>query len=88
MEGFDGKVAVVASDIRYSIAEQLLDHNVKVAIGGLNEDRLKEIEQKFPNKVVGVKVNVTSGPTKDLRSRPPLPEINMCVSRLLSRPML
>lgn len=63
MKGLDGKVAVVtggASGIGYSIVEQLLDNNVKVAIGDLNEDRLKEIEQQFPDKVASVVANVTS----------------------------
>ncbi|SOC43685.1 SDR family NAD(P)-dependent oxidoreductase [Salinicoccus kekensis] len=63
MKGLEGKVAVVtggASGIGYSIVEQLLEHDVKVAIGDLNEEKLKEIEQQFPEKVVGVKANVTS----------------------------
>lgn len=63
MRGLDGKVAVVtggASGIGYTIVERLLEHNVKVAIGDLNEDKLKEIEAQFPDQVVGVIANVTS----------------------------
>ncbi|WP_342387874.1 SDR family NAD(P)-dependent oxidoreductase [Salinicoccus bachuensis] len=65
MKGLDGKVAVVtggASGIGYSIVEQLLEHNVKVAIGDLNEEKLKEIEGKYPEKVIGVVADVTSEP--------------------------
>ena len=63
MKGLDGKVAVVtggASGIGYTIVERLLESNVKVAIGDLNEERLKEIEDNYPNQVVGVVTNVTS----------------------------
>ncbi|CAM4352964.1 SDR family NAD(P)-dependent oxidoreductase [Lacicoccus alkaliphilus] len=63
MKGLRGKVAVVtggASGIGYSIVEQLLQHDVKVAIGDLNEEKLKEIEEQYPDKVVGVIANVTS----------------------------
>ncbi|MFC3418997.1 SDR family NAD(P)-dependent oxidoreductase [Salinicoccus hispanicus] len=63
MKGMDGKVAVVtggASGIGYSIVEQLLDQNVKVVIGDLNEDKLKEIEENFSGNAVGVVANVTS----------------------------
>ena len=50
MRGLDGKVAVVtggASGIGYTIVERLLESNVKVAIGDLNEERLKEIENNY-----------------------------------------
>lgn len=63
MRGLDNKVAVVtggASGIGYTIVERLLENNVKVAIGDLNEEKLKEIEAQFPNQVTGVVANVTS----------------------------
>ena len=50
MKGLDGRVAVVtggASGIGYTIVERLLESNVKVAIGDLNEERLKEIENNY-----------------------------------------
>src|SRR5699024_1319076 len=63
MKGLDGRVAVVtggASGIGYTIVERLLESNVKVAIGDLNEERLKEIENNYTDQVVGVVTNVTS----------------------------
>lgn len=63
MRGLDGKVAVVtggASGIGYTIVERLLENNVKVAIGDLNEEKLNEIEAQYPQQVVGVIANVTS----------------------------
>lgn len=63
MKGLNGKVAVVtggASGIGYTIVERLLENDVKVAIGDLNEEKLKEIEAQFPDKVIGVIANVTS----------------------------
>lgn len=63
MRGLDGKVAVVtggASGIGYTMVERLLENNVKVAIGDLNEEKLNEIEPQYPKQVVGVIANVTS----------------------------
>lgn len=63
MRGLDGKVAVVtggASGIGYTIVERLLENNVKIAIGDLNEEKLNEIEAQYPKQVVGVIANVTS----------------------------
>lgn len=63
MKDLDGKVAVVtggASGIGYTIVERLLENNVKVAIGDLNEEKLNEIETQYPDQVAGVVANVTS----------------------------
>src|SRR5699024_1086067 len=63
MKGLEGKVAVVtggASGIGYTIVERLLESNVNVAIGDLNDERLKEIENNYTDQVVGVVTNVTS----------------------------
>ncbi|WP_145409074.1 SDR family NAD(P)-dependent oxidoreductase [Paenibacillus xylanexedens] len=55
------KVAIVtggASGIGYAIVERLLSQGVKVAIGDLNENRLKEIQAANPDNVLTMVTNV------------------------------
>lgn len=62
MTTFEGKVAIVtggASGIGHAIVRRLLNEGVKVAVADLNEEKLKEMEDKHQGQLLGVVTNVT-----------------------------
>ncbi|WP_206601395.1 SDR family NAD(P)-dependent oxidoreductase [Indiicoccus explosivorum] len=62
MASLSGKSAVVtggASGIGYAIVQKLLEQGVSVAIGDLNEEKMKELEKGHGGKVIGVVTDVT-----------------------------
>lgn len=62
MRGLEDKVAVVTgggSGIGHAIVEQLIDNNVKVVIGDIDTEKVKDLEEKSPEKVTIVETDVT-----------------------------
>ena len=65
---FKNKVAVVvggAGGIGSSIVEALLKEGAKVAVGDMDENRLKEMEAKHGSNLIGIKTDVTNAANQE-----------------------